>query len=267
MCFSEEVLKKYFDHPEKYCIEDTESGGEITTPYETAYFFVQYGKRTINNDISIVVLYKDLTMLENSEQQHWSSYEINNCKIDQGDDNFRRFVQRNYYGEFVEYSDPIKNLTIAIDLMNKVCRKNLLFKKNKNMHLCPPVENTQKAYCDSCSELYKIIGPDNIDQNALKRILFEKWNMQETELQNKESHRPYSCNQLFKLLEDRLMGNNKLTEVIDQIKKSRIDADHKILEPDFKNQNYTKQFYVICKNFVVLLNQFSGAFRSFKKDC
>ena len=46
--FEEEVLRKYFDHPEKYEVEDSESGGSVLSRgEEIPYIWVRYSKRKL----------------------------------------------------------------------------------------------------------------------------------------------------------------------------------------------------------------------------
>lgn len=160
--FSEEVLRKYFDHPERYKIEDTLAGGNLTTNWENEdeaeeYLHVRYGKKLINGGkVAVTAIYKDLAMMSPNEQKYWSSFEIKEFVSDPGDENFRRFMLRTYEGEFVDFPDPIAELSKSIQCMNANLGGEPIFLKTSNMHLRPPVENTRKAYCDSCSELYKL---------------------------------------------------------------------------------------------------------------
>jgi hypothetical protein len=256
--FKEEVLRKYFDHPEKYKINDTLSGGYLTTNYknenEDEYLHVRYGKKLVNNGrVAVIAIYKDLVMMSLSEQRYWSSYEIKEFQADPDDENFRRFLLRTYEGEFVNYLNPISDLSNVIDLVNKLFGKEPLFQKNENIHLHRPVENTKKAYCDSCSELFKLVGPDNIKKRALKEFLFKKFGVTANELMDKVTGRELSSFQLLQLLESKVTKNKDLTERIEKIKKHRIEADHKILDGGREEGNYTTQFNLLCEETVHFL--------------
>lgn len=248
--FKEEVLRKYFDHPEKYKINDTLSGGGLTSNCKNdsdEYLYVRYGKKLVNNGrVAIIAIYNDLAMMSSSEQKYWSSYEIKEFQADPDDKNFQRFLLRTYEGEFVNFPNPIADLSNAIDSVNKFFSKESLFQKNENIHLHQPVENTKKAYCDSCSELFKLVGPDNIKKRALKEFLLKKLSVTDSELLDKVTRRDLSTFQLLQLLEAKVIENKGLTERIETIKKLRIEADHKILDEGNEESNYTLQFNVLC---------------------
>ena len=257
--FGEEVLRKYFDHPEKYKIDDTLAGGNLTTNWENEsdeYLHVRYGKKLINNGrVAVTAIYKDLAMMSPSEQKYWSSFEIKEFHADPVDENFRRFLLRTYEGEFVDFPNPIADLSNAIESMNKLFGKEPLFQKNENIHLHQPVENTRKAYCDSCSELFKLVGPDNIKKSVLKEFLLKRLGVTEGDLSNKVSGREFSPFQLLQLLESKVTENKDLTERIDRIKNLRIEADHRILNDGNEESNYTWQFNLLCEETVHFLKE------------
>lgn len=257
--FEEEVLRKYFDHPERYKINDTLSGGNLTTNCKNEsdeYLHVRYGKKLVNNGrVAVIAIYKDLAMMSSGEQKYWSSYEIKEFQADPDDENFRRFLLRTYEGEFVNFPNPIADLSNAIDSMNKLFGKEPLFQKNENIHLHQPVENTKKAYCDSCSELFKLVGPDNVKKRALKQFLLKKLRVTEGELFDKVSERELSSFQLLQLLEAKVTENKDLTERIERIKNLRIEADHKILDDGNEESNYTSQFNLLCVETVHFLKE------------
>ena len=202
--------------------------------------YVRYGKKLVNNGrVAVVAIYKDLAMMSSNEQKYWSSYEIKEFQADPDDKNFQRFLLRTYEGEFVNFPNPIADLSNAIDSVNKFFGKESLFQKNENIHLHQPVENTKKTYCDSCSELFKLVGPDNIKKRALKEFLLKKLRVTDSELLDKVTGRDLSTFQLLQLLEAKVIENKDLTKRIETIKKLRIEADHKILDEGNEESNYT----------------------------
>jgi len=88
--------------------------------------------------------------MSSGEQRYWSSYEIKEFQADPDDENFRRFLLRTYGGEFVNFPNPIADLSNALDSMNKLFGKEPLFQKNENIHLHQPVGNTKKMIVPSC---------------------------------------------------------------------------------------------------------------------
>lgn len=270
--FEEEVLKKYFDHPERYKIEDTLAGGTIESSYESKdieYFNVRYGKKLINNGkTTVAAIYHDLSMLNQNEQKYWSSYEIKDFIADRGDKNFNLFLSRTYEGEFNEFPDPINDLSNILNLLNEEFGKEKLFINLKNIHLRAPVENTRKAYCDSCSELYKIVGPDNIKKNVMIAYMKTRLNIQDSELVQNKSNRELSSIQLLQLIEKKVSHNTDLTDRIDFIKKMRIEADHKIINDAEGDYTYTWKFSLICSEIVYFFQEFLKELINYKApDC
>jgi len=173
--FDEEVLARYLDHPELYEINDSLAGGDISAlsrAPEERYLYVRYGKCQLKSrSIAVTAIYKDLSDMGQSEQSYWHSYELESPDIDMSDIHFQNFLARTYEGDFVDFEDPISRLLEAVGEVNKIFAPRTLFAKLDNVHLRLPVEQTYKSYCDAASELYKIVGPDNISQTLLKDLL------------------------------------------------------------------------------------------------
>ncbi|EXA54843.1 hypothetical protein J504_3647, partial [Acinetobacter baumannii 348935] len=70
----------------------------------------------------------------------------------------------------MNYTDELSDLTNNLESLNSLFENNI-FNKVQNIYCRPPVENTQKSYFDSCSELFKLVGPNNINQKTLKDFL------------------------------------------------------------------------------------------------
>ncbi|HLP81571.1 MAG TPA: hypothetical protein VK141_06245, partial [Nitrosomonas sp.] len=176
--FSEEVLKRYFDHPRSYIIEDTLAGGSIHSQGSSDnknYLYVRYGKRLVNRGTTLVAaLFVDLGKMSADEQSYWSSFEVKEFIPDRNDGNFQRFLANSYDGEPVHFPDIFMSLAESIDNINTIFAPDRLFNTNVNPLLRQPVENTRKAFCDSCSELYKLIGPDNISSSSINSILVRR---------------------------------------------------------------------------------------------
>lgn len=266
--FFEEVLGKYFNHPEKYKIEDTLAGGSLTTNWENEneeYLHVRYGKKLINaGKVAVTAIYKDLAMMSPSEQKYWSSFEVKEFVSDPGDENFHRFMLRTYKGKFVDFPNPIADLSIAIQNMNSFFENECLFRQSDNIHLHSPVENTRKDYCDSCSELYKLIGPDNIKKEFLKKWLIEKLGISESDLVNKPSEREFGTMQMFQFLEMEIMKNKDLSTMINMVKDLRIEADHKISNEINENDTYTQKFNLLCEKIVCFLKELAKGIEKLK---
>ena len=234
--FDEEVLARYLDHPELYEINDSLAGGNISSLSSTPddrYLYVRYGKcRLKSGNIAVTAIYKDLSDMGKSEQRYWHSYELDPPDIDTSDSHFQNFLARTYEGELVDFEDPISRLREAVGTVNNALELRTLFTKIKNVHLRLPVEQTYKSYCDAASELYKIVGPDNISQTVLKELLTKDFAVPLDALKHIESKRPLSTLQLLELLEERLGCPALYTGPLRALSNLRVNADHKVLDPE-----------------------------------
>ncbi len=263
--FSEEVLSRYFDHPELYEIDDSLSGGHICAKSETPesrYLYVRHGKRKLDNGQSTVtVIFKDLYVMSPEEQRHWHAYELNEVTFDSNDPNFARFVARTYDGAFVNFHKPLNDVLDLITAINQLFREELFFKKYQNDHFRPPVENTRKSYYDSCSEFYKLVGPDSLNQKLIKKILKNEFTTEDCEFIHSESKRSLSTIQLLELLEKKMNIDTVLSSQIRLIGKDRMEADHKITLSTAEESNFVEEFVSVCQNFTYAANQFEHKIR------
>lgn len=165
--FEEEVLRKYFDHPEKYECDDSESGGSVLSRgEETPYIWVRYSKRKMEDgNIVVGAFYKDLADMSDNDQKYWASYEIKSGKFleYEKDQAYQQFVKSQIYGEFADYVDPIAEVFTLLKKINEAVGVTV-FKRVQNESVVPPIENTFRSFCDSCSELDKLFANGNIDE-------------------------------------------------------------------------------------------------------
>lgn len=253
--FDEEVLSRYFDHPELYKIEDTSAGGEISAKSEISedrHTYVRYGKCNLQSGrVAVTAIYKDLAAMGSAEQRYWHAHELEEPELDKTDKNFQIFLSRTYDGAWVEFPDPIGDLLREVEAINGILAPNQLFTRTANVHLRMPVEQTYKAYCDSASELYKVVGPDALSQATLKSLLQQRFGLQASDFIHKEFGRALSSIQLLTLLESKLLTAGELTAPLKVVSELRIAADHKILEPDSESQSYSTKFAKHCKQLTM----------------
>ena len=258
--FSDEVLTRYFDHPELYNVEDSLSGGHIwakSEAPENRYLYVRHGKRKLKSGrTAVTAIYKDLYAMSAEEQRYWYAYELSDEEVDRHDPNFARFLARAYEGAFVDFPNPIKDVVSTLGNINAAFGRGGLFNHTNNSHFRPPVENTEKAYYDCCSEFYKLIGTDSLNQKAIKSMLSDKFSINDSDFFHAESGRPLSSLQLLSLLEDKLSSSGLLTSIIKRIGKDRIEADHKVTDPAIGECNFVKNFVVACQDFISAGNSF-----------
>ena len=259
--FREEVLTRYFDHPEYYEVDDSNSGGSIHTKAEApedSYLYVRYGKRKQKNgQASVTAIYKDLYAMSESEQRYWHSFEITEFKSNELDPDFHKFLARTYEGAYVDFESPIKDVEEGIERVNSLFDNGALFNRSENIYLRVPVENTRKSLCDCCSELYKLVGPDSINQKCLKSFISDIFEASEEEFIHKESGRPLSAIQLLTLAEQKMGRGNELTSVIKKIGRLRIEADHKISEGQVSESYFTNEFLALCRELSQAIIRFS----------
>lgn len=252
--FTESVLTKYYDHPENYKVDDSQSGGLITIKSETSddiYINARFGKRkTEQGKIIIAVICSDLAAMSDREQSHWKSYEISNRCFTKTDLDFNKFIDRNFYGCWNDFSDPIREIEKVLKRYNDFFGKEAFFVRTKNANLHPPSESTDKDFFNSFSELFKLVGSDNINSEKLKEVMKNYLGFSEDEFVHKISGRALSNLQLFELFTIKVTEENDLYEIIKIIKKFRIESDHKILQENKKRKNATNFFYENCLSYV-----------------
>ncbi|MDY6549876.1 hypothetical protein [Acinetobacter faecalis] len=252
--FDESVLARYFDYPEYYELDDSRSGGHIyicseETP-EERYIHVRHGRKTLANGKSaIVAIYKDLANMSEFEQRYWHSHELSIQELEfiPNDDAYEKFFDRNYEGAWVEYTDELADLTKNLEAVNSLF-DNKIFNKIRNVYCRPPVENTQKAYFDSCSELFKLVGPDNINQKALKDFLKKHKACSDKDFEY-ESGKDVSKLDLMGLFEEKIGTSKKLTKAVRLLQKDRTEADHKIIESKISKENLVEIFFAHVMEF------------------
>jgi hypothetical protein len=180
-CYLIAVLRAYADQPEKYRIDDDVTSGVILTrdayslslPKGTgerqSFAQLRYDKRRLaDGGQALLVWPPDFEHLPTRDRAHWESFVIQSPEFQEHDPEFEMALRQNFGGEFVDAGDPIVALRESIEDVN---RSVPLFRRSENPELTYPFLNNQKDYSASHRELYKLIGPDNIDQREVKQIL------------------------------------------------------------------------------------------------
>lgn len=276
--FNHEVLQRYIAHPEYFDIENTTSGGhvQLNTQYlkglskeeldRIEFPLIRFGKRKLSNgSVSIVVILIDLSKLSEKEQHYWHSHELENPEFSKNDKDFNIFLGRTFLGQFLDDDDPMKNVKAGIKRINNlVGGKGLFINQQENYYLTYPVINTRKSFCDSCSELYKLVGPDNLNNEVLICLLKEQFSFADEDLIDKKSKRPFGKLELFgKLCKN--MNCVELYEQIKEIKQFRVIADHKIIDPSISDENYIDAFRKIIDKLSNNLDTFAHKLEELKR--
>lgn len=161
--FKREVLKKYYEDPAKYTVDDAHIGMDGF-----------WGLRIMNNHTEhIVVWLGDLKYLPYKEQTHWKSFNISpsDRKISYADFN------RNINGEFTDPENPELYFKYKFNQFQKNWYQKYnwyFFKpllKNDEYHLKSlhiPTTNNQKEFDDQIGSLTKILI-DSLNEKELVR--------------------------------------------------------------------------------------------------
>lgn len=264
--FDVAVLSKYLARPDRYKVDDSVEGGSIRMQ---AAFWEQaldsnddvhgignmrFGKRLLaSGETAIGAILWDLADLPPEEQRYWHSFEIECPQFQSTDPAFKRYVMQNFDAVIVESQDPLFGLLHCLAEVNEVSVSLTgipLYRHVSNPYLHPPIHNTYKAFCDSCSELYKLLGPDSINQNAIKSILHNKFGFTEENFIHAESRRPLSTLQFLDALLTRLPHSRALGPALRQLQQYRIDADHKIDPLDRNASDYLARFLTLCDHLM-----------------
>lgn len=265
--FDIKVLAKYLDNKEIYSIDDDVTGGVIrlNSDYITTLsekevdkiFFTKiwYGKRKLaNGNISVSAILNDLSGLNKREQSYWYCFEIEDEDFSSDDEDFNRFVSRAYYGNWTESKDPIKDIKIIIEELNNIFPFQL-YSESENPYLRYPINNTFKEFADCNSELYKLIGPDNVKLSKLKRIYTKFLDGSNNDLIHKETKRPMSSMQVMDLILSK--KNMRFAEMfkahLEKVNQNRIEGDHKITLPNQNKIDYIEKFRQICYDSKTIL--------------
>lgn len=256
--FNEEVLRKYLTRPDLYEVSDTISGGHITYTGEdeSLYINVRHGRRKIENGRSVVVVFlTDLLRLSEPEQRYWHGYERTDSVFAAEDKGFTDFINVNLEGQWISYKDPVSETIAAIKRINERLGQ-ALFRRTDNALLHAPVENTERAYCDSCNELYKLIGNDSLDKDILEAYLAENFSTPKSDFIHKESKRPLSSIQLMELLEKKVNAGAGASKVIRSIGNDRGKAAHSLSFKGDAEKIYIDMFRDRCLELTKGLDAF-----------
>jgi hypothetical protein len=268
--FRSEVLRKYLDHPEIYDVDNTVASGSIhlCSSYlsnlsredleRIEFGLLRFGKRLLSDgNETVSVIMHDLAELPIDEQRYWHSYEIDQPEFASQDPDFATFFKRSFEAEFLDDNDPLEQALGEISKINSLLLENKLYSQQSNRHLSYPVINTYTSFCDSCRELYKVVGPDIFIEKTIQNILQTYFGYSQTNFIHQESGRPIGKLELFKRL-CKEMNLSNLADVIDEIKENRVSADHRIISPQLSAQNYITEFRRITQQLHENLKVFRG---------
>jgi len=268
--FDYEVLRRYLDHPELYDVTNTVVSGHIRNSntylstlsheeierFELIHF--RFGKRKLENGkVAISAILHDLSELPKEHQKYWETYEIEELSFSLDDPNFETYFRMNFGAEWLEINDPLVNLANQLERINGLFVPDKLFKFESNPYLNYPVLNTKKNFADCCSELYKLVGPDNLVEKSLVKTLTIRYGYSKSKLKHAQSGKRWGK---LKLLGEicLLLGVGGLVGVIEEIKSHRIEADHMVTSPQSSETNYSDKFNDLVQRLVNSLREFEN---------
>jgi hypothetical protein len=257
--FNEEVLRKYLTRPDLYDVTDTMSGGHVQYigEDEALYVEIRHGRRKLTNGRSaITVFVTDLLKMHEAEQRYWHGYEITDPVFAEEDNGFADFLDVNIEGKWISYKDPVTEAVEAIKRTNERLGVEI-FRRTENELLHAPVENTERAYCDSCGELYKLIGNDSLNIKVLKPYLVANFGADQSEFEHKESKRPLSGLQLLELIQNKASTGDDAVKSIKSIGDDRGKAAHATTFKGDPNMIYIDMFRDQCMKLKTALDSFS----------
>lgn len=271
--FNVAVLKRYFDHQDKYSIEDSIVGGTIRMnsqfikdwddeQIDKDFFdWIRYGKRKLENgSYTVSVILWDLAELPKSEQNYWASHEIPDAKFATHDREFAKFWLQNFEGEWINHDDPIENIKKYLNEINSLFKIGKFFSVVENPFLSYPVINTKKNFMDCCSELYKLIDPAHIKQKTLLQVFKQLSTFKEQLIKDEKGEAlkaPFLFNNFLDELIPETADNAKY--FWKQVRDGRVEADHNITDPRATDTNYIDTFKSLCIEISFSLAQMKKA--------
>lgn len=257
--FNEEVLRKYLTRPDLFDVTDTVSGGHVRYmgEDEALYVEIRHGRRKLaNGRSSITVFVTDLLKMSEAEQRYWHGYEITDPVFAEQDKGFAEFLDVSLEGKWISYEDPVADAVAAIKRTNERLGVEI-FRRTDNELLHAPVENTERAYCDSCGELYKLIGNDSLNIKVLKPYLVANLGADHSEFEHKESKRPLTGLQLLELIQNKAGTGDDALKTIKSIGEDRGKAAHATTFKGDPNMIYIDMFRDQCMKLAAALDSFS----------
>lgn len=256
--FNEEVLRKYLTRPDLYEVSDTVSGGRVqyTGEDEALYVEIRHGRRKLETGRSAVTVFiTDLLKMSEAEQRYWHAFEITDPVFSREDEGFADFINVNLEGAWIEYKDPVSKAVASIKLVNERLGVDI-FRRTENALLHAPVENTERAYCDSCGELHKLIGNDSLNKTILEAYLVANFGADRSEFIHKESKRALSGLQLLNLIEVKAGTGDAASKAIKSIGEDRGKAAHALEFKGDPDKIYIDMFRDQCMKLAEALDSF-----------
>jgi len=264
--FDEAVLHRYLRDPANYRVKDTFSSVEVEYIGEDSerYIAITSGRRRLDDGSRCVVpLLVDLKKLDADEQRYWHGHEINNPQLMRSDQGFSEYAQVIFEGAWHEFDDPLSDFKDVVGRMNDRLGFELLARTaNKLIHV--PAENTERAYTEACSELFKLIGSDSLQVSKIKPFMIETFGSVPQDFIHKESKRPKSAKQLVEDMENLAAIDHRLTMAIKELGGERQKAAHLVDLKGKTGEIFVDSFFKQCRNLTNAISYFCDGIAEYK---
>ncbi|WP_141213175.1 hypothetical protein [Janthinobacterium sp. PC23-8] len=266
--FDEAVLQRYLRDPAEYRVKDTFSSVEVEYIGEDRerYFDITCGRRRLDDGSRCVVpLLVDMKKLYADEQRYWHGHEIRSPMLMRNDEGFVKYAHVIFEGAWHEFDDPLSDFKAAVVSMNDKLGFDLLARTaNKLIHV--PAENTERAYTEACSELFKLIGNDSLQVSKIKPFMIETFGSVAQDFIHKESNRPKSAKQLVEDMESLAAIEHKLTTAIKKLGGERQKAAHLVDLKGKTGEIFVDSFFNQCRNLTDAISYFCDGIAEYKKN-
>ena len=266
--FDEAVLQRYLRDPANYHVKDTFSSVEVEYIGEDSerYFELTCGRRRLEDGSRCVApLLVDMKKLDGDEQRYWHGHEINNPKLMKNDKGFAEYTRVIFEGAWHEFEDPLTDFKEAVASMNERLGFQLLGRTaNKLVHV--PAENTERAYTEACSELFKLIGSDSLQLKKIKSFMIETFGTVAQDFINKESKRAKSAKQLIEDVENLAGLEHRLSTAIKELGTERQKAAHLVDLKGKTGEIFVDSFFNQCRNLTAAISYFCDGINEYRAD-
>ena len=265
--FDEAILQRYLRDPANYRVKDTFSSVEVECIGDSdRYFDITCGRRRLEDGSRCVApLLVDMKKLDADEQRYWHGHEICNPKLMRNDEGFAKYAHVIFEGAWHEFDDPLSDFKEAVVRMNDRLGFELLARTaNKLIHV--PAENTERAYTEACSELFKLIGSDSQQVSKIKPFMIETFGSVVQDFIHNESKRPKSAKQLVEDMENLAAIEHKLTIAIKQLGGERQKAAHLVDLKGKTGEIFVDSFFNQCRNLTDAISYFCDGIAKYKEN-
>lgn len=262
--FSKSVLHKYSSLPDKFTIQDSPIGGFLSS--NPAYIkslpkenmseeyipILRFGKRKVDKtEYIITAILEDLAELPESEQEHWHFSEVERPNFSLFDPDFHKYHLRYYTGNPVRTRDPLNKLVKILKKINSLPNVGPLFDNLNISTLGYPVKKTQDDFCTSCDELYRLIGPENLNTEILKKFLHSNYNYSHLDFQDPKNQ-PLRNEDLFeKFLQQVGFEENSIGTLLNELKKHEVPSDHHMEISYLNSRDFLTEFKKMCQSLLI----------------